>query len=164
MNLFLHLSAHVLTGVIAGYIVWRIWKNPFSAFLTSFAGGVLIDLDHLIDYFFAFGFKFRLEYFIKGYQFLASDKIYIFFHGWEYVILLAAIAWFIKFNIKLKAALLALALGMFFHLSIDTLTNEGAQFKVYSIIYRAKNNFDLRQLVTPEHYQDHQMRKKLINF
>lgn len=162
MNLFLHLSAHVLTGVVAGYIVWRVWKNPFLAFLPSFAGGVLIDLDHFIDYFLAFGWQFRLEYFIKGYQFLASDKIYILFHGWEYAVLLAAIAWFIKFNIKLKAAVVALAFGMFFHLSIDAIANEGAQLKTYSIIYRAKNNFDLRQLVTPKHYQDHQIRKKLL--
>lgn len=162
MSLFFHLSTHILTGVVAGYIVWRVWGNPFSSFSMAFIGGVLIDLDHFIDYFLAFGWQFRLEYFIKGYQFLASDKIYILFHGWEYVVLLAAIAWFIKFNIKLKAIVLALALGMFFHLSIDAFTNEGAQIKTYSIIYRAKNNFDVQQLVTPEHYQDHQMRKKLL--
>lgn len=164
MLLFLHLTLHILTGVIAGYIVWMVWKNPLPVFSMAFIGGVLIDLDHFIDYFLAFGWQFRLEYFLKGYQFLASDKIYIFFHGWEYVILLSAVAWLVKGNVKIKAAVLALALGMFFHLSIDVFTNEGAQLKTYSIIYRAKNNFDLKALVTQEHYQDHQIRKKLINF
>lgn len=125
-------------------------------------GGVLIDLDHFIDYFLAFGFTFNLNYFIHGYQFLKSDKIYILFHGWEYVILLLTVSWLIKSNIKIKAAVLALALGMFFHLGIDAVTNEGAQFRTYSIIYRAKNNFDLQPLVTPEHYQDHQIRKKIF--
>lgn len=162
MNLFLHLSAHILTGGIAGYIVWKIWRYPQVSFAAAMLGSVLIDLDHLLDYFLAFGLAFNLNYFIQGYQFLKSDKIYILFHGWEYVIILAVLVIWVCKNKAAKSALLALALGIFFHLTIDTFINEGAQFKTYSIIYRAKNNFDLKPLVTPEHYQDHQIRKKTV--
>ena len=160
MDLFFHLSLHILTSIMAGYIVWKIWKKPIAAFLTAFIGGVLIDLDHLIDYFLAFGLSFNLEYFAKGYQFLKSDKIYILFHGWEYVIILIVLAiWIIK-NKTAKSVFLALARGLFFHLSVDCITNDGAKISTYSIIYRTKNNFDLNPLVTPEHYQEHQMRRK----
>lgn len=164
MGLFLHLLAHIGLSVLAGLLVWKFFGHAIIAFPAAFVGGVLIDLDHLIDYFLAFGAKFRLEYFLKGYQFLESDKIYIFFHGWEYIILLAVAGWLAKSNVKIKATVFVLALGIFFHLSIDAFTNEGAQIKTYSISYRAKNNFDLKAMVTSEHYQDHQIRKKLINF
>lgn len=163
MKLFFHLSIHILTSLAAGYIVWKIRKKPAIAFSIAFIGGVLIDLDHLIDYWLAFIWNFRLDYFAKGYQFLKSDKIYILFHGWEYAIILTVLAiWVIK-NKTAKSIILALGISMFFHLSTDLFLNEGAKIGTYSVIYRAKNNFDLKPLVTLEHFLDHQRRKKLIN-
>lgn len=167
-DLFLHLSLHILTGILAGYLVWRIWGKPELSFIFGIAGAFFVDLDHLIDYFLAFGWNFsaswRIGYFINGYQFLKSDKVYVLFHGWEYVIILLILAIWVLKNKTAKTVFLALALGLFFHLSIDSLTNEGAKISTYSIINRAKNNFELKELVTPEHYQDHQERKKLIKF
>lgn len=163
-DLFFHLLLHIITSLIAGYIVWKIWGKAMSAFLWGFIGGTLIDLDHLLDYFLAFGWSFNIEYFAKGYQFLKSDKIYILFHGWEYVIILLVIAiWAVK-NKVIKSVILALALGLCFHLSVDTITNEGAKISTYSVIYRVKRSFELKELVTNDHYIDHQVRKDLINF
>lgn len=164
MDLFLHLALHVLTSLIAGYIVWKIWGKLSPSFLTAFIGGVLIDLDHLMDYFIAFGWSFNIEYFAKGYQFLKSDKIFILLHGWEYVIIVVILVVVFRKNIKIKTILLALGISIFFHLGADLFLNEGAQFKTYSAVYRMKNNFDLKPLVTEEHYIDHQKRKSLINF
>jgi len=162
MSLALHLFLHLLTALIAGYIIWRFFGKPLISFGAAFFGAVLIDLDHLIDYFFAFGFHFDIFSFIHGEQFAKNDKIYVLFHGWEYIILLVAAAWLIKSNFKLKAAVLALALGGFFHLLIDVNVNDGMTLKGYSILYRARQSFDIEKIVTPEHYQKHILQKQMI--
>ena len=73
--------------MLVGFLIWKYLFKNINVFLIAFLGGVLIDLDHLFDYFLAFGAKFNLTYFAKGYQFLKSDKIYIPFHSWEIVII-----------------------------------------------------------------------------
>lgn len=153
------MSLHVLTALIAGYIIWRFFREPIISFGAAFVGGVLIDLDHLIDYFLAFGVNFRLEGFLLGVQFEKNDKIYVLFHGWEYVILLAIVTWLIKSNIKLKVAILALSLGAFFHLLIDVNINGGMTIKSYSILYRATHHYDMKKVVTPEHYKGQMLKK-----
>lgn len=162
MDLFLHLSLHILTGILAGYIVWKIYSLPKASFFAGIAGAFFVDFDHLLDYFLAFGWNFNLEYFFKGYQFLKGDKIYVLLHGWEYVIILLILAIWVLKNKTAKSVILALALGLFFHLSVDSLTNEGAKISTYSMIYRIKSNFNLKPLVTPEHYLDHQERKNIL--
>lgn len=164
MNLYLHLSIHIFFSLVAGFIVWKLWKKPVASFIFGVVGGVLVDLDHVIDYFLAFGWNIRFEYFAKGYEFLKSDKIYILLHGWEYVIILAVLAIWIFKNRTAKSVILALALGLFFHLGFDASANEGAKFSTYSIANRIHKNFELKDLVTSEHYQDHQEKRKLLNF
>lgn len=160
MSLFLHLFLHILLSIVIGYFVWKQLRNGPAAFLAAFAGGVLIDLDHLIDYFLAFGFSFNPLYFLQGYQFLASDKIYVLFHGWEYVILLGAFVWLYKRNTTIRSIACSLCLGAFLHLLIDVNVNNGMTLRSYSLIYRATQKFELRKIVTPEHYQKHQEEKK----
>lgn len=164
MNLYLHLSIHISFSLLAGFIVWKLWKKPVESFIFGVVGGFLVDLDHVIDYFLAFGWNIRFEYFAKGYEFLKSDKIFILLHGWEYVIILMFLAIFIFKNKTAKSVILALALGLFFHLGFDASANEGARFSTYSIANRIHKNFELKDLVTQEHYLDHQEKKKLIDF
>lgn len=144
LGLFFHLGIHAALSLISGVIVWRMWKKPIMAFGGALAGGVLIDLDHLIDYFFAFGFDFRIDYFLRGYAFLKNDAIYVLFHGWEYGILLLVMVLFVK-NKTTKSALLALVIGLFSHLLTDVNLNN-MTFRSYSVIYRAANNFNLRNI------------------
>lgn len=161
MDLVFHLSLHVLTALIAGYIVWRFWRMSTLSFISAFFGAVLIDLDHVIDYFFAFGLSFDLFSFVQGNQFAKNDKIYVLFHGWEYVILLAIVAWLIKRNIKLKVTIVALTLGAFFHLLIDTSINDGMTLRGYSVIYRSANKYEMEKIVTTEHYSEHLLNKNI---
>lgn len=158
----MHLSIHLSFALLVGFIVFRIWHKSTASFMGGALGGFLIDLDHLIDYFLAFGFNFKPDYFINGYQFLKSDKIYVLFHGWEYVIILFGAVYVIK-NLKLKSFLFALALGAFFHLSADVVINN-ASVRFYSIIFRAKNRFETEKIVTPEHWREHLIEKSAVNF
>ena len=157
MSLTFHLAIHLFFSLLAGFLAWRIWKKPIVSFLGGVAGGFFVDLDHLIDYFLAFGTNFKLDYFLSGYQFLKSDKIYVLFHGWEYVIILLLLVWGLKSRI-LRSVFLSIALGLFFHLSTDIII-DGLPAKSYSLAYRASRGFDLKELVYPDHWQKHKSEK-----
>jgi hypothetical protein len=162
LSLPIHLFIHFSLSLLAGIIVWRVWKKPFLVILAALCGGFLVDFDHFIDYFLAFGGNFNLYYFEKGFSFLKSGKMYTFFHGWEYVIILLLIAVFLN-NKTAKIFFLALSLGLFFHLCADVIVDK-MPIASYSIIHKAHNNFDIEKLVTPEHWEKDQERKKTLGF
>ncbi len=162
MSLFVHLFLHVFTALLAGLVTWFFFGNLLLSFLGGILGGVLIDLDHLIDYFFAFRYRWKLSYFLKGYQFLKSDKIYILFHGWEYLIVIGGL--YLIVDPYFQELFFAIGLGSLFHLVVDAFVNHGMTFRGYSFLYRLKRNFDLEKIVTPEHYQEHLKQKSRINF
>jgi len=157
MNLLFHELIHIVLSMLVGFLIWKYLFKNINVFLIAFLGGVLIDLDHLFDYFLAFGAKFNLTYFAKGYQFLKSDKIYIPLHSWEIVIICFLLFLFfakLKKLITLRILLLAFSLSLFSHLIFDTISNE-LPMSSYSFIKRANANFELKQLVFPDHYQKH---------
>jgi hypothetical protein len=158
MNPWFHLSIHLFFSLVAGLVSWYIWKKKLVSFMSALLGGFFVDFDHFLDYFLAFGWHFRPDYFIKGYQFLRSDKLYIIFHGWEYVGILMVLVFLAK-NKTVKTVFFGLALGLFFHLCVDVLVDR-LPVASYLVTYRAKNNFDLQKLVYPEHWQEHLEQKK----
>ncbi|MFZ5982157.1 MAG: hypothetical protein ACOYS2_01110 [Patescibacteria group bacterium] len=161
MNLYLHLSIHLFFALLAGLIVWLFFRrNLFLALMGGLLGGFMVDFDHFIDYFLAFSWNFQLDWFVKGYEFLKLDQIHLFFHAWEYVIILIALGIFLASK-KAKVFFFSLALGLFFHLSGDVIMNEGLQIRSYSMIYKIKSGFQIEKLVTPEHYQEDQKRRQI---
>lgn len=146
MNSYTDISFHVIISLFLGYVVWRIFgsnnrKSLLISLVFTFLGGVLIDIDHFLDYFLSFGFNFNYDYFIKGEYFLRSNKAYIVFHSFEYVILFGVLALFVKTRIK-KMVLVAIALGMLSHLFID-ISLFPNPIKGYFILYRLLNGFNV---------------------
>jgi hypothetical protein len=151
MPLLIHLSIHFILAILAGGIVYKIWGRLYISLIAGLIGGVLIDLDHFIDYYIAFGPNFRLDHILSGFEFLKNEKIYLFFHAWEYVALLMALAFFLK-NKKVKSIFLGLALGILLHLAVDIYVN-GLPYNSYLLTSRIKNNFLIEKIVNPENYQ-----------
>lgn len=153
MNLSLpvHLSIHIFFSLCAGLIVWRIWKKPLVAFAGGILGGFLIDLDHFIDYFLAFGFDWSWFYFKNAFQVLKSGKIYVLFHGWEFVMILLLLVFLFR-NKYAKTIFLSLALGLFFHLWADVVIDDVTP-KAYFLTYRIKHNFNNKAISSPENYE-----------
>jgi len=151
MSLLVHELIHILLATLAGFVVYKIWGKLFASLLTALIGGVLIDLDHLIDYYIAFGFKFRLNYFLSGFEFLKNEKIYEFFHAWEWVVLFILLILFFK-NRTAKSIFLALALGVLLHLAVD-MSENGVSFMGYSFLNRLSLNFSISEIISNENYQ-----------
>jgi hypothetical protein len=162
ISLSLHLLIHFFFGLLAGLIVWRIWKKPFWAFVGGFFGGFLIDLDHVIEYFSVFGWNWQWQYFRNGYQFLKSGELHVLFHAWEYAIILILTVFLFK-NKYARTILLSLALGIFFHLGTDVIVDD-MPIKAYSLNYRIANNFEIAKIVKKANYEKHKERKLKIKF
>ena len=153
------------SDILIGFIIYRRFHRGLLAYLGGLIGGVLVDFDHLIDYFLTFGFRFNLHYFLKGYQFLKSEKIYILFHAWEYVGILIITYYLltIRRRITLAVFVLALSLGLGGHLIIDTIINH-IKPQTYSITYRIINNFDAKYLIYPKYWKNDQQIIKKVTF
>jgi hypothetical protein len=162
LSLPLHLSIHLFFSLLAGVIVWRIWKKPLWAFIFGILGGFLIDFDHFIDYYLAFGWNWNWLYFKWGYEFLKNGKIFVLFHGWEYAIILG-LALFLFKNRYARTILAALALGVFFHLATDVVVDD-MPIRSYSLNYRIHNSFEIARIVKPDNYEKHLKRKAKVEF
>ncbi len=154
MSLELHLLTHIVLSLLAGSIIWWIWRRPVAAFVGAILGGIFIDLDHFIDYFLAFSFpSFNLEHFTGGAYGMQNGHLFYFFHGWEYVVILFIVGIYIWKKVGLRSFFFAMGLSMLFHLMLDVNINEGMTFRSYSITYRALHHFRLEEIITPERYQ-----------
>ncbi len=113
--------------------------------MLSFFVSMFLDADHYIDFLLANNFSNLnpfLVFFTDYFQF--SGKVYVLFHGWEYVILLLLLfVWFKSKRCDLY--LLVIALAMFGHLLLDQFTYPAVSF-TYSVFGRFFYDFDLNRL------------------
>lgn len=140
------LIAHLLFTLAAGLVAWKLYgtkgsKSIIVALGAAFVSGILIDLDHLFDYFLAFGFHFDLYTFLYNQQFVVTRKNYVVFHGYEYAALLGISLYWAKKR-QIKMILLALLLSMLFHLVVDMMIYS-IPVKHYSLIYRILTDFQI---------------------
>lgn len=85
--------------------------------------------------------------------------MYVLFHGWEYVIILAVAAIFVKSRLG-KSIFLALALGLFLHLCADVAIDQVPAIN-YSVIYRTANGFSDEKLDPKDIQRNMEERQKL---
>lgn len=161
MPLYLHLSIHFGLALLAGYLVGRHFKKNVLGLIAGLLGGFLIDLDHVLEYLLVFNWHFNLGYFLEGREFLAADKIYVWFHAWEYVPLLVLLAIVFKKYKALETFLFALALAASVHLLSDSAINQ-YPLEYYSLIHRQEVNFSAEKLLSPEEYAKNQELKKAL--
>ena len=118
----------ISTGVGAG--VWAATRSVEAASLTLLVG-VFMDVDHLYDYY---------QWYIKG----RPNKIYLWFHAWEYSIIgLALLPWFYH------PLLLAAVLAHLAHVITDHLHNHLSPLG-YSLSYRIIKGFNA-PAIAPRH-------------
>lgn len=147
-GLLTHELLHLLLTVLAAGIIieWLHYKKMLTKklFFLVLAGALIgeffLDTDHLFDYFLAFGFQFRPDYFFSGRMFEKLHKTYVPFHSWELLIVFGVIIQFVK-NSYVKYFLFAILLGMLFHLVYDTYYSH-FYFQGYSFVFRAIHNFN----------------------
>ncbi|MDP2941808.1 MAG: hypothetical protein Q8N85_06140 [Candidatus Omnitrophota bacterium] len=132
----------MVTSILTALVYLLTRSIPYAA--AVILGGIFIDLDHLLDYFFCFGAGFKLGKFVDG-DALASGHVYLFLHSWELVLVILLAGLTIPSGI-----LLALFLGMSAHLTVDSIQRNNP-FTTYLLFYRISKKFQV-DVIMPAHH------------
>jgi hypothetical protein len=137
----IHFTVTVLIATFI-YYKFRSWKLVFLCL----SAGMLIDADHFIDYFILTDFSpLNVYAVLNSSQYIQTGRTFLFFHGYEYVVLFFILAGGFK---KWRPVFFTLGLAILGHLLVDQFTNNPAPF-AYFIIYRWSKHFEFAKLFFP---------------
>jgi hypothetical protein len=117
-----------VVSVGIGASVWAATGSA-PAIPAAVAAGVLVDADHVLDFYYLYVKKDR-------------RRIFVVLHGWEYSVVSLALV----LGVWYHPALLAGVLGHLGHLVADHVRNNPAHPLAYSIAYRANSRFRYARL------------------
>ena len=139
-----HISISAVTSIAVAY-----GTRSWPASLVCFLSGILIDLDHLLDFWLA---KKKI---ILSYQALWSfcgkekdGRLYLIFHSYE----IMAVGWLLYAYLQPSVIWLGLLVGMTVHLICDQIFNDFRAFS-YFFIYRIKHRFKKEYIFVPGYYE-----------
>ena len=147
-------SEHLALSVPGGAVL-AVVTGQVEVGLAFAVGGVLIDLDHPLDYWREKGFTLSIH---RLNAFFGSDEpefLVLALHGWEWPALLGAAFW--GFSLPLWVA--ALALGWLTHLILDHRYN---LLQPWAYWFLARHGFEFRtaHLLTAEKILEREGRQK----
>lgn len=103
-------------------------------------GGILIDTDHLINYFFNFR-RIKLKK-LLAFPYSGANKVYLLFHSWE----LAGVVFFLAFFYQ-SLFWQVFAASFALHLLVDNLDQSKQKgFLLYFLSYRVAKGFRIEDL------------------
>lgn len=137
----------VLSVAVAGllYAGFRSWAMAAS----SLVAGVLLDLDHLIDYYVEYGIPRTTNDFLDACYERRMQRALLLFHAWEWLLLLGVLAVLSGGNEWLLGALI----GTAHHLVCDQVTNEPRSWG-YSILWRLRHRCRTGRVFRPDRRPD----------
>ena len=129
------LRYHAIASLGCSVIFYLIFKS-FLYSVVCFLAGILVDLDHVIDYVRCTGWNLDIKHFFQFMYEIRYKRLTILFHAWEFSVL------FVIMIIVTGGNLFVLAVGIGFvqHLIFDQCTNPVKPL-AYFITYRLRHKF-----------------------
>lgn len=115
--------------------------------IACFVTGVLIDLDHFLDYVVNFAPRFGVRHFFHCFKDQVFDRIIVFLHAWEWVGVAIILAVVTQSNVAIGAAV-----GLLLHMVLDQVFNRHNPCG-YFLLYRLVNKFDAKSFHGPAEYR-----------
>ncbi len=106
---------------------------------------MLVDVDHYVDYVRDRGLNINLKRFFQYSHRIEYDRLFILFHGYEYLVPLALLLVLSDYHLLVAAVIIGFAQ----HLLFDQFTNPVKPL-AYFITYRLKNRFSKECALTDE--------------
>ena len=132
--------------------------HSWPAAAVCFLSGVLIDIDHYLDYYIVKKkFPFNYQELLDFCYYDKAPKIYLFFHGYEYLLALWLIVPFTHFN----SVYAGFVLGLTVHVFFDQFTNPIKPL-FYFVTYRISQSFMKVKTLSPEHFKRQKLTGKPI--
>jgi hypothetical protein len=132
------LQHHAAISIILSGVLYALFKS-WGIAIASLLGGILIDLDHIIDYVREYGIPIDLKKFFHTFYETKYRTLLLILHGWEWLIFLAVAAYLTDWN----HWILGFLIGYGHHLVLDQLNND-VHVWTYSVVWRWKNGFNAK--------------------
>ncbi len=130
-------SHHVVISFVSGVILSML-VSSYQSGIACFLSGVLIDIDHHLEYYMAKGkFPFKYTDLVNFCVNERKQKIYLFLHSYEILFIL----WWVIYLFSLRGIVLGIAVGMSIHILCDQIVNP-LRFPFYFIFFRIKHRFN----------------------
>ena len=143
-------SHHVVISA-AVTSLFALWVRSWPALAACFLSGILIDIDHHLDYWFnekKFPFRYRDLVEFCSIENKNRGKLYLIFHSYELLFLF----WWAVLYLQLGVIWLGMAIGLTVHMLFDQLFNPLKRF-AYFLTYRILVGFKRENLFDPSRYQ-----------
>lgn len=141
------LGQHTVVTLIIGGIFYSLTRSC-AGFIGLVIGGIFIDIDHVIDYFLQTGINFRIKYFFKWCHELHWDRIFLFLHSIELILLF----WIIIFIFNPGIFWTGFVIGVTQHILFDIMFNTGRvklHILFYLLIFRISKGFRKEFVLRP---------------
>lgn len=149
---------HVAVSIVVSALVW-LFLRSFTAALACFLTGVFLDIDHLIDYIWNYGWKVKTRHFFKSFEFEVFENIVVFLHSWEFIAVYLAILWLVNWQPVAIGALI----GIFTHLLLDHFFNGHSRF-AYFLSYRLRHGFSAKHFYGAKEYRRRLKRQRNLKY
>ncbi|PIQ88650.1 MAG: hypothetical protein COV72_06900 [Candidatus Omnitrophica bacterium CG11_big_fil_rev_8_21_14_0_20_42_13] len=141
---------HLAASFTIGSLLY-LYFYSFQSALMAFACGVLIDLDHCLDYLLIYR-NADIKRFFDTYALISSaplvKRCYLWLHSIEGLFLF----WFLINEFSLGILWVSAAIGFTQHIALDYIFNTRyAKPHFYFLVFRALNGFDRRRLFKNTH-------------
>lgn len=133
------LEQHTVASVLFCGGLWAATHSPAIA-LPALGIGILMDLDHVLDYQLQHPGSLDVKHFFKICNACELRHTYLWLHSLE----LLAIAWALTYFLR-SAVLLGCSVGMTLHIILDYIGNK-THFATYFLIYRFKQKFKIEKI------------------
>ncbi len=144
----------VSAGVSLGFqAIFQSWPATLGCFLS----GVLIDLDHYLEYYiFKKSFPYKYKHLLRFCYYGKDSKIYLIFHGYEYLMIL----WIVISFFHLSLLPIGIAVGLTVHIFFDQFTNPVKPL-FYFLTFRIYHHFEKTKILTKEYFELNSMGKDI---
>ena len=123
--------------------------HSWPATLGCFLSGILIDIDHYLEYCISKKkFPYRYKELLDFCLYHKESKLYLFFHAYEYLIIL----WLSIYFFDLGKIWIGIAIGLTAHLIFDQFTNPIKPL-FYFLTFRIKNKFETSKIVSKDYFK-----------
>jgi hypothetical protein len=136
---------HIITSAGVGLATYHRYKNPGAA-VASFLAGWLIDLDHIVDYVHAHGWKPSWFHFNEAAHEHYSGKLYLPLHSYE----LIALFFFLCRQPDKHPYRVGITVSLLTHLLLDQKCNPSRRATTYFLAHRIRKKFEAKHLLKCE--------------
>jgi hypothetical protein len=139
-------TSHIVASAVAGAAAYKITGTAQTA-AALFLGGVLIDLDHVLDYLVLAKEKHTVRNFFSWFNDIRWKRIVVVFHSYEFYAFFLLIALLFPNDI-----LTGLAIGIGLHLIMDQFGNTQPingirlSWRFYFLAFRYASGFELQKM------------------